>query len=363
MKRYRVGVLGATGTVGQQLVHRLRDHPWFTVTALAASDRSAGKRYSDVVRWRAPGGIPQNVSNLVVQPLSAELDCEICLSALDASVAGDAEERLARAGYPVISNSRNHRMDSDVPLLVPEVNPSHIALVERQRTLRNDRAGFIATNPNCSVAGLVVALKPLQDAFGIDAISVVTMQALSGAGFPGVASLDATDNLIPYIAGEEEKLQTEPRKILGELRDGSVADAEIKISAQCNRVPVIDGHTESVSLKFRHPATPQDVSAVLREFSGEPQRLGLPSAPVRPIEVREAADRPQPRLDRDAGDGMSVVVGRIRSCPVFDIRFTLLSHNLIRGAAGAAILNAELFAHAGYFAARDRKEISAVSAG
>jgi aspartate-semialdehyde dehydrogenase len=189
------------------------------------------------------------------------------------------------------------------------------------------------------------------------------MQALSGAGFPGVASLDATDNLIPYIAGEEEKLQTEPRKILGELRDGSVADAEIKISAQCNRVPVIDGHTESVSLKFRHPATPQDVSAVLREFSGEPQRLGLPSAPVRPIEVREEADRPQPRLDRDAGDGMSVVVGRIRSCPVFDIRFTLLSHNLIRGAAGAAILNAELLAHAGYFAARDRAEISAVSAG
>jgi len=363
MKRYRIGVLGATGTVGQQIVHRLRDHPWFTVTALAASDRSAGKRYSEIVRWRAPGGIPADVSGLVVQPLTADLDCDICLSALDASVAGDAEEHFARAEYPVISNSRNHRMDFDVPLLVPEVNPSHIALVERQRALRGYGGGFIATNPNCSVAGLVVALKPMSDAFGIEAINVVTMQALSGAGFPGVSSLDATDNLIPHIAGEEEKLETEPRKILGELRDGSVADAEIKISAQCNRVPVIDGHTESVSLKLRHKTTPQDVAAVLREFRGEPQRLGLPSAPARPIEVREQADRPQPRLDRDAGNGMAVVVGRIRGCPVFDIRFTLLSHNLIRGAAGAAILNAELFAHAGYFASRELVELSSVTAG
>lgn len=363
MKRYRLGILGATGTVGQQIVHRLRKHPWFSVAALAASDRSAGKRYSDVVHWRIPDGIPEEVASMIVQPLSANLDCDICLSTLDASVAGSAEEEFARAGYPVISNSRNHRMDSDVPLLVPEVNPSHIALVERQRASRGYSSGFIATNPNCSVAGLVVALKPLQDAFGIDAISVVTMQALSGAGFPGVASLDATDNLIPHIAGEEEKLETEPRKILGALREGFVSDANIRISAHCNRVPVIDGHTESVSLKLRRRATPQDVSAALREFTGEPQSLGLPSAPARPIEVREEADRPQPRLDRDAGNGMSVVVGRIRSCPVLDIRFTLLSHNLIRGAAGAAILNAELFAHAGYFATRDRAEISAVTAG
>jgi len=363
MKRYRIGVLGATGTVGQQIVHRLRNHPWFSVTSLAASDRSAGKHYSEAVHWRIPERIPEEAASMIVRPLSANLDCDICLSALDTSVAGGAEEEFARAGYPVISNSRNHRMDSDVPLLVPEVNPSHIALVERQRASRGFGSGFMATNPNCSTAGLVVALKPLHDAFGIEAISVVTMQALSGAGFPGVASLDVTDNLIPHIAGEEDKLETEPRKILGELRDGFVSDANIRISAHCNRVPVIDGHTESVSLKLRHRAPPQDVSAALREFTGEPQRLGLPSAPAQPIEVRDEADRPQPRLDRDAGDGMSIVVGRVRACPVFDIRFTLLSHNLIRGAAGAAILNAELFAHAGYFATCDRAEISAVTAG
>ncbi|HET9399412.1 MAG TPA: aspartate-semialdehyde dehydrogenase [Candidatus Acidoferrales bacterium] len=356
MKQYRVGVLGATGTVGQQIVHRLRHHPWFHVTAVAASDRSAGKRYSNAVHWRIHDEIPAAVANLEVQPLTPDLDCDICLSALDSSVAGEAEERLARAGYPVISNSRNHRMDSDVPLLVPEVNPEHIALVGRQRTNRGYGSGFIATNPNCSAAGLVVALKPIHDAFGIEAINVVTMQALSGAGYPGVASLDAIDNVIPHIAGEEEKLQSEPLKILGALHAGRVIGAEFKISAQCNRVPVIDGHMESVSLKLKTRPTPQEIASALREFSGLPQQLGLPSAPFRPLEVRTEENRPQTRLDRDSGDGMTVVVGRIRECPVMDIRFTLLSHNLVRGAAGAAILNAELFAHEGYFAARTRAE-------
>lgn len=362
MKHYRVGVLGATGTVGQQIVHRLRNHPWFRVTALAASDRSAGKQYSQAVRWRAPGEIPGDTANLIVQPLGADLDCDFCFSALDSSVAGEAEVQFARAGYPVISNSRNHRMDADVPLLVPEVNPGHIALVEKQRANRGYASGFIATDPNCATAGLVVALKPIQDAFGIEAINVITMQAISGAGYPGVASLDVADNVIPYIPGEEEKLESEPRKILGELRDGGVIDAEIKISAQCNRVPVIDGHMEAVSLKLRSRATPSEVAAALRDFTGGPPIVGLPSAPAQPIEVREQPDRPQTRLDRDAGNGMTVVVGRIRECPVFDIRFTLLSHNLGRGAAGAAILNAELFAQAGYLSIGPRSESFAAAA-
>lgn len=356
MNKCRVGVLGATGTVGQQIVHRLRHHPWFRVTAVAASDRSAGKLYSNAVHWRISNEVPASVANLEVQPITPHLDCDICLSALDSSVAGEAEEQFARSGYPVISNSRNHRMDSDVPLLVPEVNPEHIALIERQRAIRGYDSGFIATNPNCSTSGLVVALKPIHDSFGIAAINVVTMQALSGAGYPGIASLDALDNVIPYIAGEEEKLQSEPLKILGDLRNGRVDHANFKISAQCNRVPVIDGHMESVSLKLKTRATPQDVAAALQEFTGLPLQLCLPSAPSRPIWVRTEENRPQTRLDRDSGDGMTVVVGRIRECPVLDIRFTLLSHNLVRGAAGAAILNAELFAHAGYFTTRTSAE-------
>jgi aspartate-semialdehyde dehydrogenase len=353
MKQFRVGVLGATGTVGQQIIWRLHNHPWFRVTALAASERSAGKRYADIVRWRVTAPIPPEAAGLSIQPLGAGLDCDFCLSALDSSVAGPAEEELARAGYPVISNSRNHRMEPDVPLLVPEVNPDHCKLVDVQRKSRGFTSGFLATNPNCSAAGLVLALKPIDDAFGIEAASVVTMQALSGAGYPGVPSLDAMDNVIPYISGEEEKLESEPRKILGSLRDGAVTPAAIRFSAQCHRVPVIDGHLEAVSLKLRGAASPQDVIEALRNFVSEPHRLGCPSAPAQPIEVRDEPDRPQTRLDRDAGSGMAVVVGRVRACPVLDIRLVLLSHNLGRGAAGAAILNAELLAHGGYF--RERK--------
>lgn len=352
MKTFRVGVLGATGTVGQQIIHRLRKHPWFRVTALAASERSAGKRYADIVRWRISDPVPPDAAGITVQSLETNLDCDFCLSALDSSVAGPAELAFAQAGYPVISNSRNHRMEPDVPLLIPEVNPEHCALVAVQREKRKYTSGFIATNPNCSTAGLVVALKPIDDAFGIEAISVVTMQALSGAGYPGVASLDATDNVIPYISGEEEKLESEPRKILGRLIDGAVEPATMRISAQCHRVPVIDGHMEAVSLKLRSHASPRDVADALREFTAEPQRRKLPSAPARPIEVREESDRPQTRLDRDAGEGMAVVVGRVRTCHVLDIRLVLLSHNLGRGAAGAAILNAELLAETGYIAAR-----------
>jgi aspartate-semialdehyde dehydrogenase len=352
MNPFRVGVLGATGIVGQQIIHRLRDHPWFRVTALAASERSAGKRYADAAHWRATEPLPREIGALSVQSLDDELDCDFVLSALAASVAGEAEEGFARRGYPVISNSSNHRMEPDVPLLIPEVNADHTALVETQRVRRGYASGFIVTNPNCSAAGLVVALKPIDDAFGVEAVSVVTMQALSGAGYPGVASLDALDNVIPFISGEEEKLESEPNKILGKLRDGILTAANIRISAQCHRVPVSDGHLEAVSLKLRTKASLTEVAAALREFRGEPQRVGLPSAPANPIEVRGEPDRPQPRLDRDAGGGMTVVVGRIRSCPVLDIRFDLLSHNLIRGAAGAAILNAELLASSGYIVSR-----------
>ncbi|HEV3220110.1 MAG TPA: aspartate-semialdehyde dehydrogenase [Candidatus Acidoferrales bacterium] len=347
MNSFRVGVLGATGTVGQQIIHRLRAHPWFCVTALAASGRSAGKCYADAAPWRIPESLPREIGALPVRSLDDELDCDFIFSALDSSVAGDAEENFARRGYAVISNSSNHRMDVDVPLIVPEVNPDHVALVEAQRARRGYTSGFIVTNPNCSAAGLVIALKPIDDAFGVEAVSVVTMQALSGAGYPGVASLDAADNVIPFISAEEEKLESEPRKILGTLRGNSIAPAEIRISAQCHRVPVSHGHLEAVSLKLRTKASPEDIAAVLREFRGEPQRLEPPSAPAHPIEVREEPDRPQPRLDRDAGNGMTVVVGRVRRCPVFDIRFVLLSHNLVRGAAGAAILNAEFLTCAG----------------
>jgi len=359
MKSFRVGVLGATGTVGQQIIHRLRRHPWFRVTALAASERSAGKRYADVARWRIAEEIPRDVAALNVQPLEPNLDCDFCLSALDSSVAGPAELAFADAGYPVISNSRNHRMEPDVPLLIPDVNPEHCGLVEIQRKRRGYSSGFIATNPNCSAAGLVVALKPIDDAFGVEALSVVTMQALSGAGFPGVASLDAMDNVIPYISGEEEKLETEPRKILGRLINepgdphfGTIESATMRISAQCHRVPVIDGHMEAVSLKLRSHVSPRDVAAALREFSGHARTRKLPSAPAQPIEVREEPDRPQTRLDRDAGNGMAVVVGRVRTCHVLDIRFVVLSHNLGIGAAGAAILNAELLAERGYIVSR-----------
>jgi aspartate-semialdehyde dehydrogenase len=356
MKSFRVGVLGATGLVGQQIIHRLREHPWFRVTAVAASERSAGKIYADAVAWRISELIPKEIGELRIQSLDEELDCDFVLSALDSSVAGASEEDFARRGFPVISNSSNHRMEPDVPLLIPEVNPDHLGLIKNQRARRGYDSGFIVTNPNCSSTGLAIALKPIDDAFGVEAVSVATMQALSGAGYPGVASLDATDNVIPYISAEEEKLESEPRKILGKMRGDSIVPAEFRVSAQCHRVPVSHGHLEAVSLKLRAKATPEDVATALREFRGEPQRLELPSAPANPIEVREQADRPQPRLDRDAGDGMAVVVGRIRRCPVFDIRFVLLSHNLVRGAAGGAILNAELLARAGYIVPRVEAE-------
>lgn len=346
-KKWRAGVVGATGVVGQRLVQLLADHPWFEVTEVAASERSAGKTYAEAARWRLETPVPENVRNLVVKDISPKLECDFVFSALDSSVAGPAEEEFANAGYAVVSNSRNHRMDSDVPLVIPEVNAGHLEAIERQKK-RRGTAGFIVTNPNCSTAGLALVLKPIHDAFGIEEVFVVTLQAISGAGHPGVASLDIQDNVIPFISGEEEKMECEPLKILGTLTGNQFAPAAMRISAHCNRVPVIDGHLECVSLRLKRKASPGDVSTALQSFKVSAQLESLPSALRHPILVRAECDRPQPRLDRNAGNGYAAVAGRVRPCPIFDVKFVLLSHNLIRGAAGAALLNAELLAAQGY---------------
>lgn len=332
-----VGVLGATGSVGQRFVSLLADHPWFEIVALTASERSAGKPYGEAVQWFQEQPLPPGVAAMTVLPTAPPLPCKLLFSALDAAAADTAEGELAGAGHFVVSNAKSHRMDPDVPLVVPEVNPDHLDLVGSQ-----DRGeGAIVTNPNCSTIGLVLALKPLADAFGISTVHVVTMQALSGAGIPGVPSLAAIDNLVPYIPGEEEKVEAETRKILGRL-NGAIDPASIEISAQCNRVAVIDGHTECVSVRFERPAALEDVREALESFTALPQELGLPSAPTPPILVTDLPDRPQPRLDRGRGRGMAVTVGRLRPCPVFDVKFVVLSHNTLRGAAGGSILVAEL---------------------
>ena len=340
--RIPVGVLGATGAVGQKFVALLENHPWFELTELAASDRSAGKSYKDATVWRQYQPIPERLRDRTVKPCEPALDCRVVFSGLDSSVAGEIEENFARAGYIVVSNSRNHRMDDDVPLLVPEVNPEHLALVKVQRE-RRSWSGAIVTNPNCSTIGLVMALAPIHRAFGVKRVIVATMQALSGAGYPGHSAIDMLGNVIPFIGGgEEEKMETEPLKIMGSLDGDGIRFADCRISAHTNRVFVEDGHMECVSVELERKAEPAEVARVLAHFSSLPQELKLPSAPERPVIVADERDRPQPRFDRDAGNGMSAVVGRIRECPVFDIRFVVLSHNTIRGAAGAAVLNAEL---------------------
>lgn len=348
MSKSRVGILGATGVVGQRFVQLLQGHPHFEISALAASDRSRGKTYAEACAWRLPGEMPDQVKGIVVQPPAPPLDCDFVFSSLPGEVAKDAEENFARAGYPVISNSSPHRLGLDVPLLVPEVNPEHVELIDAQRTNREYNRGFIVTNPNCSAIAIVLPLAPLHRQFGITSCVVTTMQALSGAGYPGVPSLDATDNVIPFIGGEDEKVESETRKILGQVAQGTIADAAMNVSAQCNRVNVTDGHLASIRIKMARSATLDEVRQALATFVAEPQRLRLPSAPAQPVIVRDEIDRPQPRLDRDAGRGMSVTVGRLSADKVFDYRFVALGHNTIRGAAGAAILNAELLAARGY---------------
>lgn len=340
--KFRVGILGATGVVGQRFIQLLEDHPQFEVTALAASDRSQGKTYAEACVWRLPGEMPERARTIVVSPPAPPLDCDFVFSSLPGEVAGEAEESFARAGYPVISNSSSHRMDADVPLLIPEVNPEHIELIATQRAARGYDRGYIVTNPNCSTIVIAMALAPLHRNFGVASCVATTMQAISGAGYPGVASLDISDNVLPYIGGEEEKIESETVKILGRVNNGRIVDADALVSAQCNRVNVIDGHTAAIRVKLAQTASTDQVREALRSFTSLPQELKLHSAPARPIIVRDEADRPQPRLDRDAGFGMSITIGRILPDNVLDYRFVALGHNTIRGAAGAAILNAEL---------------------
>lgn len=345
---FRVGILGATGAVGQTFVRLLDGHPWFEITALAASERSTGLSYREATNWISDVPIPEAVAGMEVQKVWPDLDCDLVFSGLSASVAGKAERRFAEAGYPVISNARNHRMDDDVPLLIPEVNPGHAALIERQESY----GGFIVTNPNCSTVGLVCALRPLVEAFGVEAVQVTTLQALSGAGYPGVSALDIVGNVVPYIGGEEEKLTVETQKLLGTLDGGRVRPLAVTVSAQCTRVPVLDGHLETVSVRLEQAADAGAVREALRDYRPAIAGRGLPSAPERFIQVFEEDAFPQPRRHAGLGGGMTVSVGRVRPCEVMDVKFVVLSHNTVRGAAGGAILNAELLADEGYLTPR-----------
>lgn len=339
--KLRVAVLGATGTVGQRFLQLLEGHPWFEVAALTGSERSAGKTYAEAARWVLDTPVPAAVRELPILPEDATLDTPLVFSALPSKTAGAIEARLAAAGHLVCTNASDHRMDPDVPLLIPEVNPEHLELLAVQRR-RRGWSGAIVANPNCTATGPTMALRPLHDAFGVTKVLLMSMQALSGAGYPGVPSYDAIDNVIPYIGGEEPKVETEPQKMLGPLGDGQVIPAAFALSAHCNRVPVLEGHLECLSVAFERRPAAAEVAEVLRGFRALPQELGLPSAPPQPVIVRDEPDRPQTRRDRDAGRGMSTVVGRVRLCPILDIKFVCLSHNTIRGAAGGSLLNAEL---------------------
>ncbi len=342
-----VGILGATGIVGQRFIQMLEQHPWFEVAWLAASDRSEGRAYGEAARWRMKTAIPERIANMTVSPAKPDGAPKIIFAALDAVIARELEPQFAAAGCAVVSNSSALRMQADVPLVIPEVNGDHIRLIECQAWHRQN-GGFVVTNPNCSAIGLVLALAPLHQQFGLDAIMAVTMQAVSGAGYPGVASLDILGNVIPYIAKEEEKMEEETQKLLGTVKGSGVEPAPFAVSAQCNRVAVEDGHTESVSVRLKKKTAPPEMIAAWNEFRAEPQELHLPSAPERPVLYTHASDRPQPRFDSDLGGGMTTTVGRLRPCGVLDWKFTVLSHNTIRGAAGAALLNAELLKAKGY---------------
>jgi aspartate-semialdehyde dehydrogenase len=341
-KKFRVGILGATGMVGQRFIQLLENHPQFEITALAASDRSQGKSFQEACTWRLAGEMPAFVKSMTVAAPQPPLDCELVFSSLPGDIARESEGAFARAGFPVISNSSAFRMDSEVPLLIPEVNHEHLALLDVQRKNRAGQQGFIVTNPNCSTIMLALALAPLHAKFGVSSVVATTMQALSGAGYPGVASLAISDNVLPFIEGEEEKIEQETIKILGKFKGTGIQEAPMTVSAQCHRVNVSDGHLAAVRVKLLRLATLDEISEAFASFTALPQELHLHSAPQHPIIVRGELDRPQPRLDRDAGRGMSVTIGRLQTDNVLDFRFVALSHNTIRGAAGAAILNAEL---------------------
>jgi aspartate-semialdehyde dehydrogenase len=347
MKKVEVGILGATGMVGQRFASLLEHHPWFEAAWFAASDRSAGKKYADACKWRLREPMPASARDMVVEECRPGHAPQLVFSSLDSKVAGEVEKEFAKAGHVVVSNSSNHRMDADVPLLIPEVNPDHLELVRSQREQRGWK-GMIVTNPNCTTIGLVMSLAPLERAFGLKKVLVTSMQAVSGAGYPGVPTLDILGNVVPYIGGEEEKVEREAHKLLGKLTDGHVAKGDFIVSAHCNRVLVEDGHTEAVSLSLRTDAKLEDLIETWTKFRSVPQERKLPTAPKHPIIVRDEIDRPQPRLDVNAGNGMAAVIGRARPCPVLQFKYTTVSHNTIRGAAGAALLNAELMKSEGY---------------
>jgi aspartate-semialdehyde dehydrogenase len=345
-ERIPVGILGATGMVGQEFVNFLKDHPWFDLTWLGASDRSAGKPYREATTWRLGGETPAYVRDIVVSESKPEGAPHLVFSAMDASVATEIEQAFAASGRTIVSNSRNHRMDPDVPLLVPEINPDHLRLLPGQQKERGWK-GQIVTNPNCSTIVLVMAVAPLKK-FGIKRILVTTMQAISGAGYPGVASMDINANVVPFIGGEEEKMEQETQKILGSLSGHGVTPLPARVSATCNRVPVVDGHTLSVSVEFENPPSEAEILTAFRGWRGIPQEGGLPSAPPCPVIYMTEKDRPQPRRDVDRENGMAVFVGRLRKCSVLDYKFIALGHNTVRGAAGAAVLNAELMKAEGW---------------
>jgi aspartate-semialdehyde dehydrogenase len=341
----KTAILGATGLVGQRFVQLLNNHSWFNVVAITGSDRSVGSLYSEAVNWRMETGLERDIAELTVQPSDPkDVDADIVFSALPADQAVKIEQDFARAGFAVVSNASAHRMEPDVPLMNPEANFNHLRLIDEQRR-RRKWDGALVTNPNCTTAVLTLSLKPISDNFGLKKVIMSSMQAASGAGYPGVASLDIIDNIIPFINEEEEKVERETKKILGSLEES----ADFSVSASCHRVPVIDGHTEAVFVQTNKPATPDDVVRCMNEFASEPQKLKLPSAPDRPVVVRLEHDRPQPRFDRTEGQGMSVVVGRVRRDSVLDgIKYVALGNNTIRGAAGCAILIAESMKSLGY---------------
>jgi aspartate-semialdehyde dehydrogenase len=339
-KKIEVGILGGTGMVGQQFVRLLEQHPWFQLAWVGASDRSSGKKYAEATSWRLDGSMPPNVAALTVNLCVPNGAPRLLFSAMDANAAEEVEQAFARAGHVVVSNSRNHRMEADVPLLVPEVNPDHLQLIPHQQRRRNWQ-GQIVTNPNCSTVVLSMALAPLKP-FGIRRVLATTMQAISGAGYPGVSAMDIQANLIPFIAGEEEKMEQETQKILGTLGGASIQPHPAIVSAQCHRVPVVDGHTVAISVECDSKVSLEDLQRAITEFRGIPQHRKLPSAPAQPLVYLADRDRPQPRRDANRENGMAVCVGRLRLCPVLQFKFGALGHNTIRGAAGAAILNAEL---------------------
>ncbi|MFQ5719115.1 MAG: aspartate-semialdehyde dehydrogenase [Acidobacteriota bacterium] len=342
--RIPVAVLGATGMVGQRFVSLLAEHAWFSLASVAASDRSAGRRYADIVRWRQARPLPVAAADAMVEPCTPDGKPALVFSALDGEVAGPIETAFAAAGHLVISNAKSHRLAPSVPLIIPEVNPDHLGVLDAAA----EGAGAIITNPNCSSIGLVMALAPLAARFGLRAVQVTTLQAISGAGLPGVPGLEIADNVIPRIEGEEEKLEAEPLKILGELTDGRIEPAEFPISAQCNRVGVVDGHTACVSVRLARPATVDDLRTTWTTFQADAGVRNLPSAPRCPVHVIDDEDGPQPRLHRDLDGGMACSVGRVRPCPVQDFKFVTVSHNTVRGAAGGALLVGELAVARGY---------------